>query len=147
MARNGCKKVLIVNGHGGNNSLLPYFSQTQLDSPRDYVVYAFMGTPANSTTNQPQAGPSKPGADGHAGEAEMSNVMSSRPGLVHPERAAEESGADLDRLKLPPGVYTGIWWYAKYPNHYRVIPPERTKHEVICCKSSEPLISRTQFAP
>ena len=24
MARNGCKKVLIVNGHGGNNSLLPY---------------------------------------------------------------------------------------------------------------------------
>ncbi|HTK53579.1 MAG TPA: creatininase family protein, partial [Gemmatimonadaceae bacterium] len=23
MARNGCKKVIIVNGHGGNNSLLP----------------------------------------------------------------------------------------------------------------------------
>src|SRR5205085_5724334 len=31
MARNGCKKVLIVNGHGGNNSLLPYFAQTQLE--------------------------------------------------------------------------------------------------------------------
>ena len=27
MARNGCKKVLIVNGHGGNNSLLPYFAR------------------------------------------------------------------------------------------------------------------------
>ena len=24
MARNGCKKIIIVNGHGGNNSLLPY---------------------------------------------------------------------------------------------------------------------------
>jgi creatinine amidohydrolase len=24
MARNGCKKVLIVNGHGGNEHLLPY---------------------------------------------------------------------------------------------------------------------------
>ncbi|MDQ1473988.1 MAG: creatinine amidohydrolase, partial [Bryobacterales bacterium] len=24
MARNGCKKVIIVNGHGGNNSLLPF---------------------------------------------------------------------------------------------------------------------------
>jgi creatinine amidohydrolase len=125
MARNGCKKVLIVNGHGGNNSLLPYFAQTQLDSPRDYVVYAFMGTPASAATNQAgqggqaQAGPSKPGVDGHAGEAEMSNVMSSRPVLVHPERAAEESGANLDRLKLPPGVYTGIWWYAEYPNHYQ----------------------------
>src|SRR3984893_13645612 len=39
MARNGCKKVLIVNGHGGNDSLLPYFAQTQLDKPHDYVVY------------------------------------------------------------------------------------------------------------
>ena len=27
MARNGCKKVVIVNGHGGNNSLLPLFAQ------------------------------------------------------------------------------------------------------------------------
>ena len=30
MARNGCKKVVIVNGHGGNENLLPYFAQTQL---------------------------------------------------------------------------------------------------------------------
>ena len=41
MARNGCKKVLIVNGHGGNNSLLPYFAQSQLAKPHDYVVYIF----------------------------------------------------------------------------------------------------------
>src|SRR5881227_3557987 len=39
MARNGCKKVLIVNGHGGNENLLPYFAQTQLDKPHDYVLY------------------------------------------------------------------------------------------------------------
>src|SRR6266513_5088358 len=39
MARNGCKKVLIVNGHGGNEHLLPYFAQAQLDKPHDYVVY------------------------------------------------------------------------------------------------------------
>src|SRR3954447_12615812 len=26
MARNGCKKIMIVNGHGGNNSLLPLFA-------------------------------------------------------------------------------------------------------------------------
>src|SRR5215467_9821370 len=41
MARNGCKKVIIVNGHGGNESLLPFFAQTQLEKPRDYVVYVF----------------------------------------------------------------------------------------------------------
>src|ERR1700752_5182842 len=41
MARNGCKTIIIVNGHGGNESLLPYFAQTQLDRPHDYVVYIF----------------------------------------------------------------------------------------------------------
>src|SRR5215471_12736224 len=41
MARNGCKKVIIVNGHGGNENLLPFFAQTQLEKPRDYVVYVF----------------------------------------------------------------------------------------------------------
>ena len=39
MGRNGCKKILIVNGHGGNNNLLPFFAQAQLAAPHDYVVY------------------------------------------------------------------------------------------------------------
>src|SRR5882724_8897004 len=30
MGRNGCKKIVIVNGHGGNNHLLPYFAQSQM---------------------------------------------------------------------------------------------------------------------
>src|ERR1700719_978439 len=34
MARNGCKKIVVVNGHGGNNSLLPLFAQAQMASPR-----------------------------------------------------------------------------------------------------------------
>lgn len=117
MARNGCRKVILVNGHGGNNSLLPYFAQTQLDSPRDYIVYAVMGGYGPDSTLA-AARPSRPGVDGHAGEDEMSNVMASRPDLVHPERGTTESGADLARLNLPDGVYTGIWWYAKFPNHY-----------------------------
>src|SRR5260370_1593663 len=39
MSRNGCKRVIVVNGHGGNDRLLPFFAQTQLEKPRDYVVY------------------------------------------------------------------------------------------------------------
>jgi creatinine amidohydrolase len=118
MARNGCRKVMIINGHGGNNALLQYFAQLQLDSPKDYVVYTIngLGTGPNAPV---AAGPSRPGVDGHAGEGEISNVMASRPELAHPERAAMESGADLNRLGLPDGVSTGIWWYAKFPNHYQ----------------------------
>jgi creatinine amidohydrolase len=113
MARNGCKKVLIVNGHGGNNSLLPYFAQTQLDKPHDYVVYVF------NELSQDKGGPArKTPMDMHAGEGETSNVLIARPDLVHLDRANSESGADQARQKLPENVYTGIWWYTRFPNHY-----------------------------
>jgi creatinine amidohydrolase len=43
MARNGCKKIVIVNGHGGNEYLLPFFAQSQLEKVHDYVVYVQWG--------------------------------------------------------------------------------------------------------
>jgi creatinine amidohydrolase len=113
MARNGCKKVVIVNGHGGNESLLPYFAQTQLDKPHDYVVYIF-----DRRTPESGGPPKKTSIDMHAGESETSKMMISRPDTVHIDRAASESGADQHRQNLPEDVYTGIWWYARFPNHY-----------------------------
>ena len=29
-----------------------------------------------------------------------------------------ESGENLKRLNLSNNLYTGIWWYSSYPNHY-----------------------------
>jgi creatinine amidohydrolase len=113
MARNGCKKVIIVNGHGGNESLLPFFAQTQLDKPHDYVVYVFDKRSPDS------GGPKKKTSiDMHAGESETSKMLIARPDTVHMERAGNESGADQRRQNLPDDVYTGIWWYARFPNHY-----------------------------
>jgi len=113
MARNGCKKVVIVNGHGGNENLLPYFAQSQLERPHDYVVYVQWGHEATK-----KVGAEKTGPDWHAGESETSNTLVSHPDLVHIDRAKNESGADQRRVKLPENVYTGIWWYARFPNHY-----------------------------
>jgi creatinine amidohydrolase len=113
MARNGCKKVLIVNGHGGNESLLPYFAQSQMDQPHDYVVYVQWG--ANKEPDNPLR---KDSLDMHAGQSETSNTMVSRPDLVHLDRAGQESGADQKHDPLPRTVYAGIWWYARFPDHY-----------------------------
>ncbi len=113
MDRNGCKKILIVNGHGGNEDLLPYFGQTQLEKPHDYVVYVFWNT------DMPKGGPAiKDELNMHAGQTETSTMMVTRPDLVHLDRAPTESGADQKRITLPSDVYTGIWWYARFPNHY-----------------------------
>ena len=114
MSRNGCKKIVIVNGHGGNNSLLPLFGQSQLAGPRDYVVYVF-GLPNENVPGRPAL---KTKMDMHAGEVETSNMMVARPDLAHTDRAGQQSGEDQHRLSLPESVYTGIWWYARFPNHY-----------------------------
>ena len=113
MARNGCKKILIINGHGGNENLLPFFAQTQLEKPHDYVVYVL------PILEPPPGGPPKKTAiDMHGGESETSKMLIARPDLVHMDRANQESGADQAQLKLPDTLYTAIWWYARFPNHY-----------------------------
>ena len=113
MARNGCKKIIIANGHGGNEHWLPFFAQNQLATPHDYVVYIF-----DERTPQSGGPPKKTSMDMHAGESETSKMMISRPDTVHLDRANRESGADQHRQNLPEGVYTGIWWYARFPDHY-----------------------------
>jgi creatinine amidohydrolase len=123
MDRNGCKKIVIVNGHGGNNSLLPLFAQSQLASQHDYVVYVF-GLPNENVPGRPAL---KTPFDMHGGEVETSSMLIARPDLVHQDRASQQSGADLQRLHLPESVYTGIWWYARFPDHYSGVGSAATK--------------------
>ena len=118
IGRNGFKKIVIVNGHGGNPNLLRYFIQSQLGQRHDYVVYFFDPAPDPTVDEQvKKLRKSDPAGDQHAGERETSTLLYLRPDLVQMDRATAESGANQKRLMLP-DLYTAIWWYASYPNHY-----------------------------
>jgi creatinine amidohydrolase len=118
IARNGFKKIVIINGHGGNPQLIRYFIQTRLEKQRDYAIYFFEPT-ADSAFEHKFSKLHKSYApdDSHAGEKETSTLLYLRPDLVHMDSASIESGANQHRLNIP-NVYTAIWWYADYPNHY-----------------------------
>jgi creatinine amidohydrolase len=117
VARNGIKKVVLVNGHGGNTSFLTYFCQAQLERRRGYAVYLFQ--PASDPEDEAAVKRlRKTTMEMHAGEVETSTVLAHRPDLVRLDHAKEQSGADQARLAGLSNTYTSIWWYARFPNHY-----------------------------
>jgi creatinine amidohydrolase len=117
LSRNGLKKIILLNGHGGNNSFLQYFCQCQLMNKRDYIVVFFQ--PGQDATLDKQIDAlTKAKVDDHAGEGETSMMYYIRPDLVDLNAIKSESGLDQSRLSQLHNGYTAIWWYAKYPNHY-----------------------------
>ena len=118
IARNGFTRIVIVNGHGGNPNFLRFFIQSQLERRRNYVVYLLEpGNDPAFTETVNKLRKSDPATDQHAGERETSTLLYLREELVKMDHANDESGANQHRLSLPE-LYTGIWWYAGYPNHY-----------------------------
>ncbi len=121
IARNGLKKIVFVNAHGGNDNLMHYFTQIQLASPRDYVVYVV--TPEFSEEDEAMINAQwDTTVDGHAGEKETSAIMAIHPGLVENETLpADGEGMPMERLQhlRDLGVDVGVWWYADHPSHYR----------------------------
>jgi creatinine amidohydrolase len=118
IGRNGFKKILIINGHGGNPQLIRYFIQTRLEKQRNYAVYFFEPSSDSLYSKQLKSlHKSDPAGDMHAGEGETSVLLYLRPDLVKMDSASIQSGANQNRLHIP-NVYTAIWWYADFPNHY-----------------------------
>lgn len=118
IARNGFNKIVILNGHGGNPEFIRFFMQSLLNKRHDYAVYFYNPAPDPEFTKEYQKRhQSATETDLHAGERETSILLYYRPDLMKMDRAQNQSGTDQKRLDLP-DVYTPIWWYSSFPNHY-----------------------------
>jgi creatinine amidohydrolase len=121
IARNGLKKIVIVNAHGGNDYLIHYLAQIQLASPRDYIVY-ITETLYIAEDEEAVRAQWETKVDGHAGEKETSAILAIRPDLVKPDTMPTDGeGMPLERLKnlRELNIDVGVWWYADHPSHYR----------------------------
>ncbi len=146
LSRNGLKKIILVNGHGGNTSFLQYFCQAQLAGQKDYIVVLFEED-SDSPYRKEIESLKKAKLDGHAGEEETSMMSSIRPDLVDLNAITSQSGADQNRLRDLHFGYTGIWWYAKYPNHYAsdVAQPNKRLGELLFLNWSDQIASLIKY--
>ena len=117
IGRNGFKKIILLNGHGGNGHLLPFLAQSSLYERKPYNLYLYTGAMTESERQERQA-ILETKNHGHACECETSTTLANFPDLVKMERVPESGGDRLGRLAALKGNYSGIWWYGDFPEHY-----------------------------
>ena len=117
IARNGMKKIILLNCHGGNSASLKHFLLTALQQPRDFTLYLLdLGNylphndPGWKTRTQGRS-------DRHAGEFETSIMLAAFPDLVRMDEIGGDHQA-RERLNHLGGLATSVSWYADFPDHY-----------------------------
>lgn len=146
LSRNGLKKIILFNGHGGNSNFLQYFCQSQLSEQKDYVVVLFQSGNDQELDKEIRS-LRKATLDSHAGEGETSMMTVIRPDIVDIGALKTESGLSQDRLDRMPFGYTGIWWYARFPNHFAsdVAEPNKRLGELMIAKNGKQLAELIRY--
>jgi creatinine amidohydrolase len=138
ISRNGLKKIILVNSHGGNQSWLHNFIRNRLDSEHDYMVY-LCPLHFGPMTEKAIADLKEKTRDfgGHGGSYETAVALHLFPELVKmDEILSPENGRKLNRLKELDeyAVKTPVAWYSNHPEHIAGYGGEATQKdgEEIC---------------
>lgn len=116
IGRNGFEKIILLNAHGGNDSLLPFVAQTMLWEKKPYQVYFYDDYREATRAPEWKAILETP-RHGHACECETSISLANHAHWVKME-AVTETGEPQGKLDDLPGNFSAVSWYANYPNHY-----------------------------
>ena len=142
ISRNGFKKILLINGHGGNIGFLNYFVRGMVYKKRDYAVMWASGFVQDSIYGQildrRAEFPDLTEKDiktlewfkehgtggGHADMNEVMQIMSLDPKLVHEDMYEAESGASTHQADYISEAHlqAGFGWDVNYPNMYDGFP-------------------------
>jgi creatinine amidohydrolase len=153
IARNGFKKILFLNGHGGNANMLRFFVRSTQYSARDHVVMvrdADCGFELADLARELDEGKQYPELlpedvayihqfldsgriDGHAGFFETAVEMYARGERVKPERMLAESGQPTHKTDYlrPTGILSSSrFWGIEFPNSYQGDHPEGVNERI-----------------
>jgi creatinine amidohydrolase len=116
IGRNGFRKIILYNAHGGNTYWLHFVRQCTLWEQKPYDVYF----PAGLTPDRQEKWQMllDTPVHFHACECETSISLANHPHLVKMERVPKEPAIALERMKQLSYNSAGISWYADYPDHY-----------------------------
>lgn len=123
ISRNGIKKIVLLESHGGNINFLNYFLQAQLVERRDYVVYKIGVFDIIKKCNEKYPSFTE---DDHAAKTETELVRAYHNELVHMNCINPRGKINLHRLDQLEEIMTPVSWYCDHPTHQAGDPSEAT---------------------